>query len=123
MSRSDEDIRAEVVAELRWDPQLDADHVVVWLLDGVVALTGFVRQPDDLWKATLIAARVGGVRCVMNHLGVSGPPPDARRQVWHDGEALRAQPRPPRRECEDWVQVVHRASPELDAAAILSSLI
>ena len=86
MTRPDEDIRAEIIAELRWDPLLDADHVVVWLLDGVVALTGFVTESDDVWKASLIAARVAGVRSVTNHLEVKSA---TRDEGAEDGESIR----------------------------------
>ena len=171
MTRPDEDIRAEIIAELRWDPLLDADHVVVWLLDGVVALTGFVTEPDDVWKASLIAARVTGVRSVTNHLevklattGDAGAGGESIRvftceimvpqnhlevrvedgRVTFEGAVdwrahtpavdralatapdrrltvLRALPRPPRWELEDWLEEVTTRCVELDASTVFPS--
>jgi hypothetical protein len=113
MTRSDEDIRSEIAAELRWDPMLNAESVVVWLMNGAVALTGFVAERDDVWRASLIAARVAGVRSVTNHLEVSpagGTPPCA--VVEDEREPSRAVllplPRPSRWEIEEWLETSAR---------------
>ncbi|MGN6102189.1 MAG: BON domain-containing protein, partial [Devosia sp.] len=47
--RSDEDIRHDVEAELKWDPDIDATDVAVAVKDGVVTLTGFVRSYTQKW--------------------------------------------------------------------------
>jgi len=41
--KSDTDIKRDVEAELRWDPDIDATDIAVAVKGGVVALTGFVR--------------------------------------------------------------------------------
>jgi hypothetical protein len=112
MMRPDEDIRAEITAELRWDPLLNADDVMVWLLNGAVALTGSVAERGDVWRASLIAARVAGVRSVTNHLevkrsagGRASPSDQADARV----VVLLPIPRPPFWEIEDWVEDVDSA--------------
>ncbi|HZZ62452.1 MAG TPA: BON domain-containing protein, partial [Roseiarcus sp.] len=42
--KSDTDIKRDVEAELRWDPDIDATDIAVAVKGGVVALTGFVRS-------------------------------------------------------------------------------
>ena len=42
--RSDIDIKRDVDAELRWNPDIDATDIAVAVKNGVVTLTGFVRS-------------------------------------------------------------------------------
>jgi osmotically-inducible protein OsmY len=42
--RSDIDIKRDVEAELRWNPDIDATDIAVAVKDSVVTLTGFVRS-------------------------------------------------------------------------------
>ena len=42
--RSDIDIKRDVEAELRWNPDIDATDIAVAVKNGVVTLTGFVRS-------------------------------------------------------------------------------
>ncbi|HYX63763.1 MAG TPA: BON domain-containing protein, partial [Burkholderiales bacterium] len=62
--RSDEDIKRDVEAELRWDHNIDATDIGVVVKDGVVTLTGFVRSYLHKYDAERDAKRVGGVRAV-----------------------------------------------------------
>jgi osmotically-inducible protein OsmY len=71
--RSDEDIRHDVEAELKWDPDIDATDVAVAVKDGVVTLTGFVRSYTQKWDAERVAKRVIGVRGVANDIEVRLP--------------------------------------------------
>ena len=41
--KTDSDIKRDVEAELKWDPDIDATDIAVAVKDGVVTLTGFVR--------------------------------------------------------------------------------
>ena len=41
---TDTDIKRDVEAALRWNPDIDATDIGVAVKDGVVALTGFVRS-------------------------------------------------------------------------------
>lgn len=76
--KSDEDIRADVEAELQWDPDIRAADVAVAVKDGVVTLTGFVRSFSQKWQAERDAKRVSGVRGVANDIEVRLPDLDAR---------------------------------------------
>jgi osmotically-inducible protein OsmY len=76
--RSDEEIRRDVEAELRWDPDLDESDIAVAVKDGVVTLTGFVKSYKDKWQAERAAKRVHGVLAVVNDLEVRLPGVDER---------------------------------------------
>ena len=76
--KSDEDIRRDVEAELRWDPDISATDIAVAVKDGVVTLTGFVRSYSQKWQAERDAKRVSGVRGVANDIEVRLPNLDAR---------------------------------------------
>jgi osmotically-inducible protein OsmY len=76
--RSDEEIRRDVEAELRWDPDLDESDIAVAVKDGVVTLTGFVKSYKDKWQAERAAKRVQGVLGVVNDVEVRLPGIDER---------------------------------------------
>jgi len=76
--KSDEEIRRDVEAELKWDPDIDAKDVGVAVADGVVTLAGFVRSYSQKWQAERDAKRVSGVRAVANDLEVRLPNVDER---------------------------------------------
>jgi osmotically-inducible protein OsmY len=85
--RSDEDIKRDVEAELRWDPDIDATDVAVAVKNGVVTLTGFVRSYTQKYQAERDAKRVQGVLAVANDLEVrlpvihQKPDPEIAREV------------------------------------------
>jgi VCBS repeat-containing protein len=63
-------LQHDVLAELEWDPSVDASKIGVTTDDGVVTLTGHVRSYSDKWTAERIAKRVVGVRAVANDIDV-----------------------------------------------------
>jgi osmotically-inducible protein OsmY len=69
-TRLDEDVRRDVQAELRWDPDVDSSDIAVTVNEGVVTLTGFVRKYTEKYRAERIAKRVLGVKAVANDLEV-----------------------------------------------------
>lgn len=71
--KSDADIKRDVEAELRWDPDIDATDIAVAVKDGVVSLTGFVRSYMQKWQAERDAKRVSGVVGVANDIEVRIP--------------------------------------------------
>jgi osmotically-inducible protein OsmY len=75
--RSDLDIHTDVVAELDWDARLDPGEVGVEVDDGVVTLRGTIATYPKLRAAADLAARVPGVRAVVNDLAV-------RAAEWYD---------------------------------------
>ena len=71
--KSDTDIKRNVEAELKWDPDIDATDIAVAVKNGVVALTGFVRSYTHKWQAESDVKRVSGVTGVANDLEVRLP--------------------------------------------------
>lgn len=41
-TRTDDEIQADVIAELKWEPRVQAPEIGVAVKDGVVTLTGWV---------------------------------------------------------------------------------
>ena len=85
--RSDDDIKRDVEAELRWDPDIDPTDIGVAVKDGVVTLSGFIRSYAQKWQAERDAKRVSGVLGVANDLEVrlpaihQKPDPDIAREI------------------------------------------
>ena len=76
--KTDEEIRRDVEAELRWDPDLDATDIAVAVKNGVVTLTGFVKSYTHKYAAEMDAKRVAGVSGVANEIQVRLPDVDSR---------------------------------------------
>jgi osmotically-inducible protein OsmY len=91
--RSDEELKRDVEAELRWDHDIDPSDIGVAVKDGVVTLTGFVRSYMQKYDAERDAKRVAGVRAVANDLEVrlpvihQKPDPDIAREVAQEIES------------------------------------
>jgi osmotically-inducible protein OsmY len=71
--RSDIDIKRDVEAELRSNPDIDATDIAVAVKNGVVTLTGYVRSYLQKWEAERTAKRVAGVVAVANDIEVRLP--------------------------------------------------
>lgn len=71
--KSDSDIKRNVEAELKWDPDIDATDIGVSVKDGVVTLTGFVRSYSQKLSAESDAKKVAGVMAVANDIEVRLP--------------------------------------------------
>jgi CBS domain-containing protein len=67
--RSDAAIHADVVAELRNTPGVDAELVTVEVSDGTVMLAGDLDRKSHVWTAVRLTERVDGVIGVANRLG------------------------------------------------------
>jgi osmotically-inducible protein OsmY len=68
--RTDQEIQKDVMAELRWDAQIQPNEIGVAVKDGVVTLTGWVDSYLKKWSAEDAARRVAGVKAVANDLEV-----------------------------------------------------
>lgn len=78
LTKSDESIKADIVAQLRWDTSVDASKVQVRVENGVATLTGSVPTFGARGAASADAWFVQGVTRVDNQLKVEfapGPPP------------------------------------------------
>lgn len=71
--RSDIDIKRDVEAELRSNPDIDATDIAVAVKSGVVTLSGYVRSYMQRWEAEKTAKRVTGVVGVANDIEVRLP--------------------------------------------------
>jgi len=70
---TDNDIKRDVEAELRWDPDIDASDIGVAVKDGVVTISGFVRSYSQKYEAEREAIKVKGVRGLVNDVEVRLP--------------------------------------------------
>ena len=72
------DIRAAVIDDLTFDPDVDASAITVEGEDGKVVLAGSVPSYAQYLEAGAVASRVAGAKGVHNHLQVAIPPGDHR---------------------------------------------
>jgi len=61
LTRTDGQIQADVIAELRWDSSVLGTEIGVAVKDGVVTLTGTVGIVLKKWRAEEDAQNVNGV--------------------------------------------------------------
>jgi osmotically-inducible protein OsmY len=76
--RSDGDIKRDVEAELRYEPDIDATDITVSVKNGVVTLSGFAKSYMQKYRAEAVAKRVAGVVGLADEIEVRLPGIDAR---------------------------------------------
>lgn len=69
----DNELKSAVLAELKWEPSVNAAHIGVTAKDGVVALMGHVETYFEKHAAETAAGRVKGVRAVAEEIEVRLP--------------------------------------------------
>jgi osmotically-inducible protein OsmY len=77
-SRTDTELRADIVAELKWDPSVRESRIGVIVNDGIVTLTGTAEVWAEKAAAERATQRVYGVRAIANEIEI-GLPPNAER--------------------------------------------
>jgi osmotically-inducible protein OsmY len=75
---TDTDLQHDILAELEWDPSINAAEVGVSVHQGVVTLTGYVDSYSEKVAAVKAAKRVFGVKAVANEVHVRIPGVSAR---------------------------------------------
>lgn len=70
---TDHSIKTEVLAELAWEPMVNADHLGVAARDGIVTLTGHVESYWQKRAAEKSASRVKGVKAIAQEIEVRLP--------------------------------------------------
>ena len=70
LTRKDQEIQQDVLAELKWDAQVQPNEIGVSVKDGVVTLTGWVDSYLKKWSAEEAAHRDNGVKAVANDIEV-----------------------------------------------------
>ena len=68
--KSDAQIKADVIAELKWDAEIDETKIGVTVSNGAVALTGHSPSFRQKMEAANAAKRVTGVLAIVNHIEV-----------------------------------------------------
>lgn len=68
--RSDHQVKEEIVAELAWMPNIQADRIGVAINDGAVTLSGQVQSYPEKQAAVRSAFRVQGVTAVADEIEV-----------------------------------------------------
>jgi osmotically-inducible protein OsmY len=76
--KTDQQLQAEVQAELQWDPSIDAGEVAVAVQGGIVTLTGQVKSYAEKAAVEAVVARVKGVRAIAVELEVRLPSEEER---------------------------------------------
>jgi osmotically-inducible protein OsmY len=71
--RTDNDIKRDVEAELKWAPDVLETDIAVKVTDGVVMLTGYAASAHEKYCAEAAVKRVRGVAAVANDLAVRAP--------------------------------------------------
>ena len=69
--KTDEQLKHDVTEELRWEPTLNSDEIVVAAHKGVVTLTGSVPFYAAKWAAERATRRVQGVKAIAEELDVN----------------------------------------------------
>src|SRR5436853_6312410 len=87
---TDEEIQKDVLAELKWDAQVQPNEFGVAVKDGVVTLTGWVDSYTKKWAAEEAAHRVRGVKAVANEIEVKLPSASERTDADIAAAAVRA---------------------------------
>jgi osmotically-inducible protein OsmY len=70
VTKTDEELQRDVLAELKWDAQVQPNEIGVSVKDGIATLTGWVDSYLKKWNAEEAAHRVAGVRAVVNDIEV-----------------------------------------------------
>lgn len=71
--KTDRELQHDVLAELEWEPSLDASKIGVTADHGVITLSGTVRTYSERWRAETVSKRVFGVEAVANEIEVKLP--------------------------------------------------
>lgn len=88
--KSDSDIKRDVDAELRWNPEIDSTDIATKVTDGAVTLYGFVRNYHEKHQAELSVKRIHGVGAVADQLAVRSNSVDKVTDPKIAREALKA---------------------------------
>ncbi len=79
--KSDSQVQQDVIAELDWEPSVNAAQIGVEVKDGVVTLAGHVASYAEKWDAERAAQRVAGVKALAIEIDVTLPGASRRNDV------------------------------------------
>src|SRR3954466_13217622 len=90
VTRTDEELQRDVLAELKWEPRLQPNEIGVRVKDGIVTLFGWVDTFAKKWAAEEAALRVRGVKAIVNEIEVRLPSEAERTDEEIAAAAIRA---------------------------------
>ena len=73
VSPTDDEIRRDVLAQLKWDGRIQPSEIAVAVKDGSVTLNGWVDSDSKRWTAEEAVHRVRRVKAVVNEIEVRLP--------------------------------------------------
>jgi len=76
--KTDADLKSDVMAELAWDPAVDANAIGVAVNDGVVTLTGHIQTYAEKFAAARALRRLADVKAIALELDVKLAPTHIR---------------------------------------------
>lgn len=79
--KTDAILQKDVIAELDWDPSVNAAQIGVEVTDGIVTLAGHVESYTEKWHAERAAKRVVGVKGLAIEIDVSLPGSSKRNDI------------------------------------------
>src|SRR5579885_2025230 len=79
--KTDKQLQQEVIAELKWEPSVNAAQIDVEVKDGVVTLAGRVDSYAEKWNAEHAAQRVAGVKALTIEIDVVLYEPNERNDA------------------------------------------
>ena len=78
IQKSDTQLKADVLAELNYEPNVRIADIGVLVQNGAVTLNGFSSSYEEKWNAVAAAKRVDGVRALADDITVNLPGSMAR---------------------------------------------
>jgi hypothetical protein len=79
--KTDTQLQQDVIAELAWEPSVNAAQIGVEVKDGVVTLAGHVGSFVEKWEAERAAQRVSGIKGLAVEMDVTIPGSSKRNDV------------------------------------------
>jgi osmotically-inducible protein OsmY len=79
--KTDAQVQQDVLAELKWEPSVNAAKIGVEVKDGIVTLAGHVDSYAEKWDAERASRRVSGVRAMTTEIDVALPGSSKRNDV------------------------------------------
>ena len=79
--KTDSQLQQDVMAELKWEPTIEAAQIGVEVKGGIVTLAGHVDSYAEKWHAERAAQRVAGVKALTVEIEVKLPGMSARTDV------------------------------------------
>lgn len=73
VEKTDSELKADVLAELKYEPAVDITHIGVLVKEGAVTLNGFASSYAEKWDAVSATKRVAGVRAIADDIVIKLP--------------------------------------------------